>query len=450
MKYHTKRTLLCAGTCLALTATLGACGAGGSQSASDGKSTLNLAFFDGGNGPEPYQEVVAAYKELFPDVEVNLVTSTEIEDEIMPGMKAGRYPDLVQRGLNAKAGLVETMLGDNAIADVTDVLSMQIPGEEVTVGEKLIDGIIGPYTNPNGDDRTFLLPTFYSPAGLVYNKTLLEENGWEAPQTWDEMFELGKKSKEKGISVFTYATSGYFDSLVGALLADAGGEQLFQDVMFYKKDVWKSDEARKVLDTIGKIVSPDYLHPDTLGYANVQDSKKNQQTVLNGDAVFMPNGTWIRNEMKDAPKTENFKWALSPAPGFTPDERYLTVLMDALWTPTQAKNPEEAKRFMAFMYSDKAAEIFAKIGQAQPIKGITDKLEPELAELYGAFDQEGVKIIPGTSFSQNASVEGVSIKDDLYSTIDSIASGKKTVDEWQKKLNDDSNALNEAMPKDQK
>lgn len=164
----------------------------------------------------------------------------------------------------------------------------------------------------------------------------------------------------------------------------------------------------------------------------------------------MPNGTWIRNEMKDAPKTENFKWALSPAPGFTPDERYLTVLMDALWTPTQAKNPEEAKRFMAFMYSDKAAEIFAKIGQAQPIKGITDKLEPELAELYGAFDQEGVKIIPGTSFSQNASVEGVSIKDDLYSTIDSIASGKKTVDEWQKKLNDDSNALNEAMPKDQK
>ena len=70
--------------------------------------------------------------------------------------------------------------------------------------------------------------------------------------------------------------------------------------------------------------------------------------------------------------------------------------------------------------------------------------------MYGAFDQEGVKIIPGTSFSQNASVEGVSIKDDLYSTIDSIASGKKTVDEWQKKLNDDSNALNEAMPKDQK
>ena len=40
--------------------------------------------------------------------------------------------------------------------------------------------------------------------GLVYNKTLFEENGWETPVTWDDFFELGDKAKEKGIALFTY------------------------------------------------------------------------------------------------------------------------------------------------------------------------------------------------------------------------------------------------------
>ena len=64
--------------------------------------------------------------------------------------------------------------------DITDVLSMQVPGEEVTVGEKIIPGFTDTLvTNPNGDGKTYLAPMFYSPCGLWYDANydpeLLEE-----------------------------------------------------------------------------------------------------------------------------------------------------------------------------------------------------------------------------------------------------------------------------------
>ena len=57
--------------------------------------------------------------------------------------------------------------------------------------------------------------------GLVYNKTLFEENGWETPVTWDDFFELGEKAKEKGIALFTYQGiyPGYLESMLWPALA---------------------------------------------------------------------------------------------------------------------------------------------------------------------------------------------------------------------------------------
>src|SRR5690606_20431635 len=125
-------------------------------------------------------------------VEVELTISRSIEDEISPSMQAGNFPDLVVLGQGRAAGLTEALIADEALEEVSDVLSMTVPGEDVTVEEKIIDGVVGSLgTNPYGDDRTFLLPLNYAPTGLVYDQGLFAEQGWEVPLTWDDMFALG-------------------------------------------------------------------------------------------------------------------------------------------------------------------------------------------------------------------------------------------------------------------
>ncbi|MCO6558464.1 MAG: carbohydrate ABC transporter substrate-binding protein [Bifidobacterium sp.] len=422
-------------------------GACGSQTASDnGKTTIKFAAFKGGYGVDIYKQVVAAYEKLNPNVKIELTTSSKLGDEITPGMKAGNYPDIVEMAQGNESGLVETMLKDHALENVTDVLDTKVPGEKKTVRQKLVSDIIGLYTNPYGGKDTYLMPMYYSPTGLVYNQTLLEQNGWKVPTTWDEFFKLGDEAKAKGISLFTYSTSGYFDSLFNALLADEGGKDFYDNVMTYKKDIWKTDPATDSLKKVQKLVT-EYLNPNTVGYANTQDFTKNQQSVLDGKSIFMPNGTWVVNEMKKAPRTNGFKWGFMPAPAVKANgTRYINTTIEALWIPAKAKNKDAAKKFMAYFYSDAAAKIFAKTGAIQPIKGAADQVDDSLKIFYDGYKVPGVKAITG-SFSATASVEGKNIKDDLYTAIDSVASGKKSLADWQNSLNETSNALNAAASK---
>ena len=67
--------------------------------------------------------------------------------------------------------------------------------------------------------------------------------------------------------------------------------------------------------------------------------------------------------------------------------RYVYSFFEHIWVPKESKNQEAAKEFLSFLYSDKAAEIFAKYNAAQPIQGVTAKLPDELKSLYKVVDE---------------------------------------------------------------
>lgn len=417
---------------VAVTGALAACSsgaAGESGSSGDDGVVLQVAALEGGYGTEMYEQVAAAYEKLNPDVSIELQTSKSIEDEITPSMKAGQYPDLVVLGQGRQAALTETLVKDRALEDLTDVLDTTVPGEDVTVGDKLIDGIVGNLnTNPYGDDSTYLMPMYYSPTGLVYDQALFEEKGWTLPTTWDELFALGEAAKAEGVSLFTYPTAGYLDSYFFSLLATVGGEDFYEDVMTYQEGVWTTPEATEAIELTTRLLQ--YAAPTTVGYANEQDFTKNQQQILDRTTVFMPNGTWIAGEMADAPRADGFTWGLMPLPALDDGgDRYLTTSVESAWIPSEAEHVAEAKEFLAYLYSDEAAAIFARSNAVQPIAGMTDSLDPELAGFYAQYDQPGVTALVG-GFASTAPVEGVNIKSTLFDTANSIISGDKTPEQW--------------------
>jgi len=436
-----KKLLLTTGVALTSLALLAGCASGGG--AESGKETLEVAALEGGYGVEMYTELVAAYEKLNPDIDVVLQTSKSLEDEITPNMKAGRYPDVVVLGQGRAAGLTESLIKDEALADLTPVLDTTVPGESVTVGEKLTAGIVGGLnTNPYGTDETYLMPMFYSPTGLFYDQNLLATHGWTVPTTWDEMFALGDEAEAEGISLFTYPTSGYLDSFFFALLADVGGTDFYTDVMTYDEDVWNTPEADEVLDIATRLLS--YAAPTTVGYANEQDFTKNQQSILDGKTIFMPNGTWIVNEMAEAPRTDGFEWGLTPLPAVSEGaDRFITTSVESVWVPSAAKNKDAALDFVAYLYSDEAAEIFAGSDAIQPIEGLADTLEGENATFYQVYDEPGVSALLG-GFASTAPVEGVDIKGTLFGSADSIISGDRTEAQWQEDISAASEKLRQA------
>ena len=409
------------------------------------KKTLKLAALESGYGKEMWPELIKAYEEANPNVKVELQSSKELEDELSPKMKAGDFPDVVMLALGRKKALPETLIKEKALADISDLFDMKVYGEDKKVSEKLLNGVLGStVTDPYRDGKHYLAPMFYAPTGLFYNQGLFEQKGWEVPKDMPAMKELAEKAKAEGISLFTYPTTGYLDSFFPALLANAGGVDLFNKAMSYEKGIFASEGATKAFNALGELVKN--VEPSTVANANPQSFTKNQQLLLDNKALFMPNGTWVVGEMKDAPRADGFKWAMNAAPAIEKGgKRYVYSFFEHIWVPEAATNKKEAKEFLSFLYSDKAAAIFAKHNAAQPIQGVTSKLPAELQSLYKVVDE--VDGVINGNFVATKPVEGVNMKETLYGQIDSVASGQKSVADWQKSVEEVSQKLGAAVEK---
>lgn len=411
--------------------------------AGDSGQVLKVAAFEGGYGAEVWTEIAQAFEASHPGVRVELTVDKKLEDVISPSMKAGEYPDVVHLATGREAGLTETLTKEKALMPLTDVLEMTVPGENVKVKDKVIPGFLDTLaTNPYNDGVTYYAPMFYGPCGLFYNAALLKEKGWEVPATWDEMWELGDKAKAEGIYLFTYPTTGYFDAFTYALLSSAGGPEFYNKCMTYEEGIWETEEASKVFGIVEKLAA--YTEPTTVANANNDNFTKNQQLILDNKAIFCPNGTWLPGEMKDAPRADGFEWGFTALPAVNSGEKGCSFcFFEQMWIPSEAVNQDMAKEFVAYMYSDEAAKIFAGHGAIQPVAGVSEYLTGDDKLFYSIYDNGASAVMGG--FAATAPVEGTTMADALFGTVNSVVSGDKTVDEWRQLVTETSDKYRNAM-----
>ena len=389
--------------------------------------TIKVAAIETAYGSQVWADVAAAF-EAETGIKVELTTDKNLEDVLTGPMQNGEFPDVVHLATGRPAGLTESLVKANALHPLTNALSLTIPGETVKVSEKIAGGftdnnIVAPY----GDGVTYMAPMFYSPCGLFYNATLFEQKGWTVPTTWDEMWALGDVAAAEGIALFTYPTAGYYDAFMFALMNAVGGPEFFNAITTYQEGAWDSAEGQALLAILEKLAT--YTHENTPAQANNQDFTKNQQMPMDGRALFMPNGTWITGEMADYAATlgDSFSWGMTAVPSAGAGA-YSFCWFEQAWIPAAAEHIAEAEQFVAFLYSDKAAEIFASAGAIQPILGVADMLEGENVMFYSIYDNGASAAMGG--FAAFGEIPGVTVSDTFFAPIDSLVAGTMTIAEY--------------------
>ena len=115
-------------------------------------------------------------------------------------------------------------------------------------------------------------------------------------------------------------------------------------------------------------------------------------------ALFVPNHTGVTTEMLMATQSISngtFNWGMMALPGVGYDEaRYSYCTVEDIWIPADAEMKAEAEQFIAFMYSDEAAQILAAKSAVQPIKGISAIVDSSAKWLHTLFD-DGAKAALG-------------------------------------------------------
>lgn len=433
------------------TSMLAGCGSSDDSGKDSGKdadkgseeTVLKVAAFEGGNGTQIWEDIAKAFEESHDGVKVELEMSPELDKDLTKAIQNGDVPDVVYYNLGQPSGFTETMLKEEAIADISDVFDDELK-------DKMLDGILdGTDAQPYGDGKVYLAPIFYTPTGFWYNATLVGEGKqYELPTTWDEFFALGEQAKKDGHSLFTFPTTGYFDATIYAMLAQAGGLDFYNDALRYDADTWTSEEGKKVLDTVAKLVGKDYTQEDTVSNANADGGFKiNQQNVIDGKALFMPNGNWVIGEMA-ASTPEDYEWGMMGVPKWSEDEsQSVYTFTEQMWVPADAPNMDLAKEFVKFMYTDEVVDICLnnkttdkESGKESdtpvvvPVKGAADKLPDGVTkDCYAAATADDVVAVTG-KWATTAPIEGLDMAKAVYGPIESINTGDMTVDEWQKQL----------------
>lgn len=400
---------------------------------------LNIAIFEGGYGADYWNWVIENFEADNPGVKVNMQSSPTIGDMIRPQIVAGNVPDFLNLNDNDQTGVVLALIKDNGLLDISDVFEGPQYDSDEPLKDKIIPGFLeSGKCAPYGDGKIYLAPGNASPMGLVYNKTLFAENGWEVPVTWDDFFALGEKAKEQGIALMTYQGiyPGYMESVLFPAIASRIGLEDFKKITSFQPGIWTDPRVLEVLEQFEKIYTTDNLMKGTVALNHTQS----QTDQMQNKALFIPNGTWMESEMAEVPAAEGYAFGLTPPPVMKEgDTRYIMSGVEQFSIPAGAKNPELAKLFLRFLYTDASIAKYAELsgGAIIATNSALELCKPYISEgvygMFGAYNEpDAASLIVG--FDALPENSKIIYSDEIFQPLSDLMSGNMTAQQWAESI----------------
>lgn len=213
---------------------LAACNNSSGANANGGDSAdgpVEIEFWHAMSGP--HEESIKKFADDFNSQNENITIKPvnqgsydDLEQKIMAAAKAGNLPDMAQ----ATTNVIPEYIDNKFIASLNDF----IEDPEIGLSEDELNDYIEVFrASSTWDDTYYSLPFSKSTRVLFYNKTMLEENGLEAPKTWDELQEVAKTVTKDGVvgmgfeNFYAAEFQGILKQMGGTYMDEATGEPQF-------------------------------------------------------------------------------------------------------------------------------------------------------------------------------------------------------------------------------
>lgn len=355
--------------------------------AADGE--FEIYIFDGGFGDQYATDIhEPLFSEKWPDVTIDHHAAVDIAGELQARFVAGDPPDFIN---NSGDGAMDNgqLAADGQLHDLSalfDAPSWDDPDK--TVRDMLLPGTIEIGTI-SGTPQ--VLNYAFTVFGLWYNKTLLDENGWPVPTTWQEMMDVCADIKAAGIAPWVYqgvTAPRYMNWPILSMAAKQAGPEILLPIDLLEEGAWKHEAVVAAAEAVSQLAANDYFLPGVEG----MEFRDAQGLWARGEAVFCPSGSWLENEEADAiAENDTFELAMMPDPlidaatATMPLETVRATAGEPYIIPAEAKNPEAALEYMRAMISLDAAKEFSQmVTSLTSVVGATEGVEFEAPGLNSA------------------------------------------------------------------
>jgi len=220
--------------------------------------------------------------------------------------------------------------------------------------------------------KRYLVPFGYHYAGLFYNKKLLAKVGVAAPASWADFLAACKKLKAAGVSPIALGSKNrwpaqfWFDYLI---LRTAGPE--YRAKLMAGQASYTDPEVQGAMKTWKELVDAGYFAKNS----NADDWTDAADKVSRGEAGMTLMGTWITGYWDGLKQKAGEDYDFYEFPVMDAKVPKAAVgPVDGLVISANAKNPEGAKKLLAFLITDTTAQ--AAWAKAQGALSPNEKVDP--------------------------------------------------------------------------
>ncbi len=221
-------------------------------------------------------------------------------------------------------------------------------------------------------DGTYSVPYVANAAGILYNREMFEEHGWEIPKTWEELLSLCEEIQAEGILPFYFGFRDTWTCLApwNAIAVDLAPADLCKQVNRGEATFTEGYEesAEKYLELLK--YGPD--DPFAYGYNDACIS------FANGQSAMYPIGSYAVPQILSSNPEMDIDSFVMPASS-SPDGNTLNSGIDLQFcVMAECENKEAAYEVLDFLYEDANIQQYVDAQNAIPCKEGDFELAPML------------------------------------------------------------------------
>lgn len=271
------------------------------------------------------------------------------------------YPDIIGIGGDINYSYY---VDADILADVSDY-----PGL-ADVKESYLDILENLEITPK--DGTYGVPYVANAAGILYNKDMFEEHGWEIPESWGELIDLCEEIKAEGILPFYFGFRDTWTCLApwNSLAVDLAPADTCQRVN--AGETTFSKEYVEVAEKCLELVSYGPEDPFAYGYNDACTA------FANGESAMYPIGSYAVPQILSVNPEMNIDSFVTPG-NDDASKNTLNSGVDLMFAVTaECENKEAAYEVLDFLMEDANIQAYIDDQNAVPCKEGDFDLAPML------------------------------------------------------------------------
>ncbi len=292
-----------------------------------------------------FKALFDGFAKAFPNITLKTEVAQGINDKLAVYVASGDVPDIYYGGL---PNLPE-LRAQGKIMDFNEFFGTKAYDFDGTVKDSLTTG---------SDEAALVegkrwgVPVGPGFTGIVVNDKMFRDNGWKVPTNWEELQNVSKQNKAKGIIPMAFGSLGQENRMETGSMASAiyqnGGDQLVADLDNLVPGAWNSPAIVESFKMQKELIDNGIISKDGLG----MDPPQSQVAFLQGKYAMVFSGFWFEMEMKDS-MTPETKIGMIPFPANLDANGKQTLFSwynsVSAWAGT--KHKEEAFEFIKYILS---------------------------------------------------------------------------------------------------